>query len=126
CNVNATRDVRTAAQAVISRLLQMKQHWEDAASGYFEPSRFQTALQSCITVARTVTFVLQSNKAGIPEFDAWYQPFRARWATDAIMQWAKDARNQVEKQGDLATLSQVRGTIIASYFDGPTTTWMPQ
>ncbi len=115
-----------AAKAVIARLLQMRQLWEDAAQNYFEPSRFMLALQNCITTSRTVTFILQANKSDIPEFDAWYEPQRVRWSGDPIMRWARDARNSIEKKGDLETYSQVRAEIIASYMKGPETNWVPQ
>ena len=104
----------------------MRQLWGDAADNYFEPSRFMLALQNCITTSRTVTFILQSNKADIPNFDDWYAAHVSRWATDPIMKWAKDARNAIEKQGDLKTHSQVRAEIIAGYLPGPETEWMPQ
>lgn len=45
---------------------------------------------------------------------------------DPIMVWAKNARNVIEKEGDLETHSQVRATIIASYIGGPETGWVPQ
>jgi hypothetical protein len=41
------------------------------------------------------------------------------------MRWARDARNSIEKKGDLETHSQVRAEIIASYTKGPETKWMP-
>lgn len=116
----------SAAQAAINRLLQMRQLWEDAADNYFEPSRFMLAVQNCITTSRTITFILQSNKALIPNFETWYGGHVARWSADSIMKWAKDARNSIEKQGDLEGHSQVRAEIIASYFPGPETAWMPQ
>ena len=42
------------------------------------------------------------------------------------MVWAKEARNSIEKRGDLETHSQVRAAIIASYLEGPETNWVPQ
>lgn len=118
--------LKAAAKAAISRLLQMRQLWQDAADNYFDPPRFMLALQNCITTSRTVTFILQSNKAAIPNFDSWYAGHVARWAADPIMRWAKEARNSIEKQGDLKTHSQVRAEIIAGYLPGPETAWMPQ
>lgn len=115
-----------AAAAVTARLRQMRQLWEDAADNYFEPSRFLLSLQNCITVSRTVTFIIQSNKANIPDFEIWYEPIQKEMAADKILVWAKDARNSIEKQGDLRALSQVRGEIIASYYDGPFSEWLPQ
>ena len=61
--------VIVATRAVVSRLLQMRQLWDDTADSYFEPERFQMNLQNCITVSRTVTFILQSNKSTIHDFD---------------------------------------------------------
>jgi len=117
---------KKAAKAAIDRLLQMRQLWEDAADSYFEPPRFMLSLQNCITTSRTVTFILQSNKADIPNFDDWYASHVKRWASDPIMKWAKKARNSIEKQGDLKAHSQVRAEIIAGYLPGPETEWMPQ
>ncbi|TMJ14824.1 MAG: hypothetical protein E6G94_08695 [Alphaproteobacteria bacterium] len=84
------------------------------------------ALQNCITTSRTVTFILQSNKADIPNFETWYAGHVTRWAADPVMKWAKEARNSIEKQGDLKGHSQVRAEIIAGYLSGPETKWMPQ
>jgi len=41
------------------------------------------------------------------------------------MRWAKLARNKIEKQGDLQTLSQVRAQLIAAYLHHPHTEWLP-
>lgn len=117
---------KKAAKAAIDRLLQMRQLWEDAAESYFDPPRFMLSLQNCITISRTVTFILQSNKAEIPNFEPWYANHVARWAADPVMKWAKNARNSIEKQGDLEAHSQVRAEIIAGYLPGPETKWMPQ
>ena len=104
----------------------MRQLWDDAAKFYFHPTRFGLALQNCITTSRTVTFILQSNKAEIPDFEEWYRGYQDKWAQDPIMRWAKEARNSIEKRGDLETYSQVKAAIIASYIGGPETEWMPQ
>jgi hypothetical protein len=122
----APRQLLDALQAVVSRLFQMRQLWDDAADSYFDPARFQLALQNCITVSRTVTFILQANKHEFEEFDDWYSQFQQSWGDDSIMKWAKEARNAIEKQGDLETHSQVRATIIASYIGGADSQWLPQ
>jgi hypothetical protein len=124
--VQPSKQTCEAVSAVIQRLFQMRQLWQDAANNYFEPSRFALSLQNCITTSRTVTFILQSNKAAFDNFDAWYETWRNRWNADPIMRWARDARNSIEKVGDLKTHSQVRAEIIASYDEGPKTEWMPQ
>jgi hypothetical protein len=111
---------------VINRLDHMKKYWEEANSEYFNPTRFLIALQGCITTSRTVTFILQSNKAQFPDFDTWYAPYQEKWSKDPIMTWARDARNAIEKRGDLETLSQVKSRIVASYLGGPETDWLSQ
>lgn len=120
----AKKNALRAAQAVANRLTQMRRHWEDAAQNYFSPKEFILAVQSCITVSRTVTFILQSNKAEFEGFEEWYSGYRSRWSNDGVMLWARDARNKIEKQGDLATASQLRLEIVASYLGGPETDWL--
>lgn len=39
------------------------------------------------------------------------------------MRWAVQARNKIEKQGDLETLSQIRAELIAGYIGNPVTNW---
>ncbi len=41
------------------------------------------------------------------------------------MKWAVNARNKVEKKGDLAALSQIKSELVASYAGHPSTTWAP-
>ncbi|MDX0139340.1 hypothetical protein CN128_24565 [Sinorhizobium meliloti] len=121
-----TADDFRAAEAVVRRLGQMRELWEAAAKEYFEPNRFLLNLQNCITTSRTVTFILQKQKNKVAGFDEWYEPHRKRLASDPIMKWAMEARNSIEKEGDLRTHSQVRGEIIASYYEGPVSPWVPQ
>jgi hypothetical protein len=69
------REVEVALTAVVKRLAHFKANWEQANSSYFEPGAFLIALQHGITTSRSVTFILQSHKAAIPDFEAWYAPF---------------------------------------------------
>ena len=69
-----------------------------------------------LQTARTVTFIIQRNKAQIPGFDSWYvATVRDPWAQDAVMTWARDARNQIEKRGDLELNSTVDVALVISY-----------
>jgi hypothetical protein len=116
-------EIAQAVGAVVRRLRQVNVHWQEALSTYFEPDRFRIAMQNCITTARSVTFILQSNKHLIPGFDEWYAPWQSRFGVDPIMRWAVQARNKIEKQGDLETLSQMRAELIAAYAGNPVTDW---
>jgi hypothetical protein len=108
-------EIVEALGAILRRLNQVNVHWHEALSVYFEPDRFRIAMQNCITTARSVTFILQNHKRAIPCFDEWYAPWQSRFGADLIMRWAVQARNKIEKQGDLETLSQMRAELIAAY-----------
>jgi hypothetical protein len=120
-----TKEIRDALSAMLGRLKQANSLWHQALDNYFVPDRFRIAAQGFITTSRTVTFIVQSHKNGIPEFDAWYESQRERFASDAVMVWAKNARNKIEKQSDLETLSQSRVELIAAYAWNPITHWAP-
>lgn len=115
----ATQQSNCPLVAVDRRLADAHRLWHQAERSYFDPDEFRLASQSLIQTLRTVTFILQKNKAVIPNFDAWYDLWTQKFAVHEVMQWAKEARNVIEKQGDLESRSIVRATIIASYMDGP-------
>jgi hypothetical protein len=100
---------------VHKRLEDAHQQWHQAQEQYFSPDSFRLAVQSCIQTLRTVTFVLQNNKRAIPDFDDWYGAWQEKARGDAIMRWAVEARNHIEKRGDLETYSELRAEVIASY-----------
>jgi hypothetical protein len=113
-------DAACPLAAVDRRLEDVHGHWHSAERAYFEPQAFRVAIQTAIQTLRTVTFILQSNKHLIPEFDSWYEPWQEKLKADALMRWMIDARNKIEKQGDLEAHSFVRAEIVASYLNnGP-------
>ncbi|WP_165190885.1 hypothetical protein [Caulobacter soli] len=111
---------RCPLAAVDQRLEDLHRQWHQAEAAYFDPDAFRVAIQTAIQTLRTVTFILQSNKAIIPNFDCWYEDWQEKFRVDPLMTWMKDARNKIEKQGDLEAKSFVRAEIIASYLnEGP-------
>ena len=63
-----------------------------------------------------MTFIIQKNKSEIPSFDPWYKAnVLIPWSDDPIMSWAKDARNVIEKEGDLDLQSTLRASVLYSY-----------
>lgn len=102
-------------EPVHRRLEDLHRIWHDANDSYFDPEKFRVAIQSAIQTARTVSFILQSNKEAIPNFDAWYAPWQEKLRADALMRWMVEARNKIEKQGDLETYSVVRAELVGSY-----------
>jgi hypothetical protein len=103
------------------RLKDLRQLIYQADQTYFEPDLFRLNVNNAIQTARTVTFMIQKNKAEIKDFDSWYnknvlEPFKK----DRIMEWLKDSRNHIEKQGDLDINSRCDLETIFSYTDrGP-------
>lgn len=106
--------------AVDRRLNDVHRHWHEAERGYFDPETFRISIQTAIQTLRTVSFILQSNKRIFTNFDPWYETWQSKLRADPLMRWMVDARNKIEKQGDLETHSFVRAEIIASYYEeGP-------
>ena len=103
------------------RLHDMKQLISQAESTYFDPDLFRLNINNAIQTSRTITFLIQKEKQDIPDYESWYQknvlePF----AQSKIMTWLKDARNTIEKEGDLATDSFWRAQLLFSYTEpGP-------
>lgn len=99
------------------RLHEAHRYWHVAQENYFDPEEFRMAMQACIQTLRTVTFMLQASKRSLDGFDAWYRPQQDKMRSDSILRWLIEARNHIEKAGDLATYSQMTAKIIASYND---------
>ena len=74
-----------------------KRGLEDMKSG---PERHNSGLRNLVVFGRSVTFVLQNISSRDERFDAWYQPRVAQMQADPLMQYFKDLRNRIEKQGD--------------------------
>lgn len=93
--------------------------WENTKSSYFEPNSFILNLNNLIQNLRSVTFILQKNKNFSPNFDSWYEKWQIAMKKDPILVWLKEARNYIEKEGDLDTLSKIRLSIVNSYYEPP-------
>ncbi len=91
--------------------------WRKASDAYFEPSDFRLHLQASIQAFRSVTWILQSNKNAIKDFDNWYSNWQNLMRADPILRWLVEARNKIEKQGDLDAKSKLKATVSGSWFD---------
>lgn len=103
------------------RLRDLRQLIEAAHETYFEPDRFRLNLNNAIQTSRTVTFLIQKGKGKISDYERLYKSYILdATSSDPIMQWLKDSRNVIEKEGDLETYSEMRAEVIFSYTDdGP-------
>lgn len=106
--------------AIDRRLSDVHRYWHEAESNYFDPDLFRSSIQTAIQTLRTVTFLIQSHKRIFTNFDAWYGTWQENLRKDPLMRWMVDARNTIEKQGDLETHSFIKADLLASYYDeGP-------
>lgn len=98
------------------RLADLAKLLQNCHATYMDPDLFRMNANQFLQTARTVTFLIQKNKADIPSFDQWYIPAVVDgWKEDKVMQWAKEARNTIEKEGDLELHSSLKATLIYSY-----------
>src|ERR1039458_683603 len=88
------------------RLQDAAAFWKQAYDAYFNPNKFRIGLQAAIQALRSVTFVLQAQKNSIAGFEVWYGPQQEAMRNDPKMRWLVEARNFIEKQGDLSTRSR--------------------
>lgn len=93
--------------------------WHQAQNLYGDPDGFETNLNACIEALRSITWVLQKAKRNIPDFESWYAGWQARMKADATMTWLKNARNHIEKRGDLDLYSTVQVQVWTSYDEAP-------
>ena len=100
---------------VHNRLEDAHYLWHEAQCNYFSPPRFRTHLNALIQSLRTVTWLIQKNKAVIPEFDNWYSEWKERMKSDPVLRWLVEARNRIEHQGDLERHSVLRVSVVASH-----------
>jgi hypothetical protein len=98
------------------RLSDLAQLLRQCAANYFDPDLFRMNCNQFLTTSRTVNFLIQKDKASIPDFERWYGTHVVDgWADDAVMIWGKNSRNHIEKEGDLDVESELSVTLIFSY-----------
>lgn len=98
-----------------TRLHQVHRLWHQTQSSYPDPEGFCTNLNASLEALRSITFLLQKEHPAIADFAPWYDEWRDRMKQDSLMRWLVEARNRVEKQGDLETFSTARVSILASW-----------
>jgi len=95
------------------RLHQAHRLWHQTQESYPDPDGFCANLNATIQALRSVTFVLQKEHRAIPGFPEWYAQWQDRLKQDELMKWLVNARNKIEKEGDLKTHSTAQVSILA-------------
>lgn len=96
------------------RLDQCHRLWHQAAEHYGDPPNFITNLNAVVQALRSVSLMLQSEKADLPRFEEWYSDWQERAKQDRLMKWLNDARVQVFHVSELKTRSFVHARLILS------------
>jgi hypothetical protein len=81
---------------------------------YPDVDEFVVKLNACVQASRSVTWVLQKELSRAPWFKEWYAAQQGAMRADARMKWLVNARNAIEKEGDLDTRSIARVSIAAT------------
>lgn len=68
--------------------------WHEMARNYHEPDPFRYSLGAFIQAARSVTFMLQSEKAAFADFE-WYDMWRQEAKASPELSWITEARTDV-------------------------------
>ena len=98
-----------------TRLRRAHELWHRTVAAYNDPDEFVLNLNSLLVTLRQVTFMLQKQKDKVPDFEPWYQDWREQMGKDAVMTWLRDARNHVEKRGDLDLSSTARVRLVVDW-----------
>jgi len=99
------------------RIIDAIKYWQWCEYNYYKPDEFRRNLNGLIQEIRNSTFVLQSQKKKIIDFDSWYSLWQEKMSTDEGLKWLKDSRNTVVKSGDLNTNSKFIAKIIYGWRD---------
>jgi hypothetical protein len=106
------------------RIIEAKSFLKKANNSYHDSEEFIININACIQALRNVTFLIQSQKTEISNFDVWYEnSWRSALKSDKILKWLIDARNQIVKQEDLVMFSYVTVSLHNNYFSAPSFTF---
>jgi hypothetical protein len=101
CPIPATHD----------RVRECHYWWHEMARNYHEPNEFRWSLGAFLQAARSVTFMLQTEKGSFRDFD-WYTDWQTKARQQPLLRWVNDTRVQVVHQAVLAANSWARFTCL--------------
>jgi hypothetical protein len=100
------------------RLMDCHAHWHAALDEYMEPEGFRLHLNSLVQALRNVTWLLQKQKAALPNFTDWYPKWQESVKGDPVMAWVVKARNRIVKEADLELNSTARLIVALDWVHG--------
>lgn len=88
------------------RLYESSKLWADCDENYHDFKEFISSLNGLIQSLRNLTFIIQSYKSIIPNFEGWYVSKQDEMRRDAYLRWAHESRNIVVKSSNLKLKSK--------------------
>lgn len=88
-----------------------------------EPESFRLNLNSLIQGLRSVTWLLQKQKASLRNFSEWYTAWQEIARQDSIMGWIVKSRNRIVKEADLELLSRASVYVSLDWLNELNMTW---
>lgn len=98
--------------AITRRIKEAEKFWNQACNDYVDLDEFLSSLNALIQALRNITFILQSNKECISDFDQWYEDQRIIMRENKLLKWLHDARTTVVHQADLKLNSTAQVSIV--------------
>jgi hypothetical protein len=111
--------VTPSALSARRRFDQALRLWHRALDAYPGADEFCLEINSLIQALRSVTWLLQKDLKHRDGFGPWYAAWQDRMRQDVVLRWLVEARNRIEKEGDLELRSTARVSLIASWLPAP-------
>lgn len=89
------------------RLEECHHWWHEMARNYHEPDSFRWSLGAFISAARSVTFMLQSERRLFEDF-SWYEQWQSEASREALLLWLRNTRTMLTHQQGLSTKGWMR------------------
>jgi hypothetical protein len=105
------------------RLMDCHALWHQTEHDYMEPESFRLNLNNLAQNLRNVTWLLQKQKADLPDFAEWYKAWQDSVAEDPIMRWVVRSRNRIVKESDLELLSRANVQVSLDWANELTMSW---
>lgn len=96
-----------------SRLKQAHLAWHETFEAYPDADEFCRRLNTVIPTLRSITWMLQKEKHGDPDFETWFGAKQEEMRADSVLRWLIEARNHIEKRGDLEPHSTAVATLVS-------------
>ena len=104
--MTSNKTVQEFSSTIEQRLYETSKFWSDCDKNYHDIKEFITSLNALIQSLRNLTFIIQSYKSVIPDFDDWYTAKQNGMRNDTFLRWAHESRNIVVKSSNLKLKSR--------------------